>query len=211
MPSPVRTLVDTGASHCYVSQAYVEQAGIPVRPSPNWLKLADNTQAVSNGTCTSALDLQTYSGPIKCFVLPLSDQFDLILGDDWCNETGCEISYCDHCLRCNDHDGRRHSLIIQSGQHQVHCPVMSAVNLNTEMEQGVVMYLVDVTCVDETLVLNGLDFDAMPAVPEDATLQELLDRLADRLPLELFCMHTAGLTYSFFLLLHTSCLHRITS
>ena len=143
-------------------------------------------------------------------MLPLSDQFDLILGDDWCNETGCEISYRDHCLRCNDYNGRRHSLIIQSGQHQ-HCPVISAMDLNTEVEQGVVMYLVDVTCVNETLVLNGLDFDAMPAVPEDAVLQQLLDRFADRLPLGLFCLHTAGLTYSFFLLLHTSCLHRITS
>ena len=132
---PARTLVDTGASHCYVLQACVDQAGIPVRPSQNWLKLADNTQAVSNGTCTLALDLETYSGPIECFVLPLSDQFDLILGDDWCNETGCEISYCDHCLRCNDHDGRRHNLIIQSDQHQVHCLVISAVNLNTEMEE----------------------------------------------------------------------------
>ncbi len=47
------------------------------------------------------------------------------------------------------------------------------------------MYLVDVTCIDEALVLNGLDFDAMPAVPEDAILQELLDRFADRFPLEL--------------------------
>ncbi len=40
---PVRTLVDTGASHCYVSQSYVEQAGISVRPSRHRLKLADNT------------------------------------------------------------------------------------------------------------------------------------------------------------------------
>ena len=61
---PVKTLVGTGASHCYVSQAYVEQADIPVRPSQNWLKLADNTQEISNGTCTLASDLQTYSGPI---------------------------------------------------------------------------------------------------------------------------------------------------
>ncbi|DBA86272.1 TPA: hypothetical protein ACH3X1_005771 [Trebouxia sp. C0004] len=67
---PVRTLVDTGASHCYVSQAYVEQADIPVRSCQDWLELAVNTQAVSNGTCTLALDLQTYSGPIECFVLP---------------------------------------------------------------------------------------------------------------------------------------------
>ncbi len=63
--------------------------------------------------------------------------------------------------------------------------MISAVNLNTEMEEGDVMYLVDVTCIDETLVWNGLDFDAMPAVSEDATLQELLDRFADRFPLEL--------------------------
>ncbi len=53
------------------------------------------------------------------------------------------------------------------------------------MEEGDVMYLVGVTCIDETLVLNGLDFDAMPAAPEAATLQELLDRFADRFPLEL--------------------------
>jgi len=45
---PVRTLADTGASHCYVSQAYVEKAGIPVRPSQNWLKLANNSQAISH-------------------------------------------------------------------------------------------------------------------------------------------------------------------
>ena len=142
-------------------------------------------QAVSNGTCTLALDLQTYSGPIERFVLPLSDHFDLILGDNWCNETGCEVSHHDHCPRCNDHDGRRHNMIIQPDQHQVHWPVISAVNLNTKMEEGDAMYLVDVICIDETLDLNSLDFDAMPAVPEDATLQELLDRFADRFFLKL--------------------------
>ena len=31
---PVRTLVDTGASHRYVSQAYVEQAGILSKTIP---------------------------------------------------------------------------------------------------------------------------------------------------------------------------------
>ena len=28
----VRTLADTGASHCYISQSFVEKAGIPARP-----------------------------------------------------------------------------------------------------------------------------------------------------------------------------------
>ncbi|DBA88003.1 TPA: hypothetical protein ACH3X1_004985 [Trebouxia sp. C0004] len=42
---PVRTLVDTGASHCYVSQAYVKQADIPIRSCQNWLKLADITRS----------------------------------------------------------------------------------------------------------------------------------------------------------------------
>lgn len=102
---PVRALADTGASHCYVSQSFVEKAGIPVRPLSNWLKLANGSNAVSNGTCTLSLDIQTYCGPIECFILPLSDQFDLIIGDDWCNEVGCEISYRDQCLRCVDLDG----------------------------------------------------------------------------------------------------------
>ncbi len=88
-----------------------KKAGIPVR-------LAEASQQFSRNFTwdmhLGILDLQTYSGPIECFVLPLSDQFDLILGDDWCNETGCEISYCDHCLRCIDDDGRHHNLIIQS-------------------------------------------------------------------------------------------------
>ena len=86
---PVRTLADTGASHCYISQSFVEKAGIPVRPLSNWLKLANGSNAVSNGTCTLSLDIQSYCGPIECFVLPLSEQFDLIIGDDWCNEVGC--------------------------------------------------------------------------------------------------------------------------
>ena len=125
--------MDTGASHCFVSQAYVKQADIPVNPAQSWLKLADNTQAVSNGTCTLALDLHTYSGPIECFVLPLSDHIDLILGDDWCTETG-EISYRDHCLRCDDHDGSHHKLIIQADQHQVHSVSFRCAMLISEEE-----------------------------------------------------------------------------
>ncbi len=58
-------------------------------------------------------------------------------------------------------------------------------NLNTEMEEGDVMYLVDVTCGDEIPILNGLNTDAVPALPADATLQDLLDRYQDRSPVEL--------------------------
>ena len=30
---------------------------------------------------------------IECFVIPMSDHFDLILGEDWCGTTNCENSF----------------------------------------------------------------------------------------------------------------------
>ncbi len=53
------------------------------------------------------------------------------------------------------------------------------------MEEGDLMYVVDVTCIGEIPILNGTNIDAVPAVPADATLRDLLDRYQDRFPVEL--------------------------
>ena len=81
-----------------------------------------------------SVDVCTVYCPIECCVLPLSEHSDLMIGDDWCNEVGFEISYQDQCLRCVDLDGRHHNLLIQPDQHGDLCPVVSAINLDTEME-----------------------------------------------------------------------------
>ena len=64
--------------------------------------------------------------------------------------------------------------------------MVSAINLDTEMGQGDVMYLVDVRCADEPPVLNNISPDSVRA---DTSLQSILtsynDRFPDELPAEL--------------------------
>ena len=37
------------------------------------------------------VDLQSYQGAVECLVIPMSDHFDLILGEDWCETTLCGL------------------------------------------------------------------------------------------------------------------------
>lgn len=103
-------------------------------------------------TCCLPIDIQSYSGTVDCCVLPLSSHFDLILGNDWCESVGAEISYRKHALACVDlwdHD-QKHTLLIQPDQQQVFCHIVSAATLNQEMQEGDTRYVVDVTCADRT-------------------------------------------------------------
>ena len=97
---PIRALVDTGASHSYINQAFLDnqlsQHKIAYREQSNWLTLANGSQVVSNSTCVLPLDIQTYQSAVECYTLPMSDQFDMILGQDWSIPAGAVISYRDN-------------------------------------------------------------------------------------------------------------------
>ena len=124
-----RALVDTGATHCYISQSFSERTGLPLRNDHTWLSLANGSKAVSKGKAVIPLDVQTCQGAVECFNLPMSQHSDIILGETWCVETGCEISYKSHSLTCVDTDGRRHKLLTQSTETSMLCPIISAVHL----------------------------------------------------------------------------------
>ena len=62
---------------------------------------APESQAVSLGKAERRrrisllpVDRQSYQGAVECFVIPMSNHFDLILGEDWCETTNCETQ-CD--------------------------------------------------------------------------------------------------------------------
>ena len=99
---PIRALVDTGASHSYINQAFLDnqlsQHRIAYREQSNWLTLANGSQVVSNSHCVLPLDIQTYQSAVECYTLPMSDQFDMILGQDWSIPAGAVISYRDNSL-----------------------------------------------------------------------------------------------------------------
>ncbi len=57
-------------------------AHMAIRDQSSWLSLAYGSQAVSKNVCVLPLDIQTYQSAIECCTLPMSDHFDMILGED---------------------------------------------------------------------------------------------------------------------------------
>ena len=78
--TPASVLVDSGASHAYVSTAFVQRCGFAVEPSTADITLADGTVVACSGTCCVRLRLGRYSDFVKFYVADMSCQWDLILG-----------------------------------------------------------------------------------------------------------------------------------
>ena len=113
-----KALVDTSATHCYVSEEYIKKTTLPIRQQHTWLSLADASKAISFGKAVLPVDNQSYQGAVECFVIPMCDHFDLILGEDWCETTNCEISFKTHSLGI---DGR----CLLKLQMDLHCVQLS--------------------------------------------------------------------------------------
>ena len=183
---PIRVLVDTGAKACYIGEQYFEKhldnADIAVKKQDNWLLLANGSQTVSTGTCVLPLDIQSNQTAVKCYTLSMSDQFDMILGSDWCEQSGCIIDYTQHCLQLLDFDGRSHKLLTQVDNKNFLCPMVNAVHLEKELQQRDQLYVVQVTEAGQSQAVNAVG--SMP-IPNDAPLQSLLDSFTDCFPADL--------------------------
>ena len=177
---PARALVDTRATHCYISEQFAKQLDLPLRHKPTWLTLANGKKAISQGTVIIPLDVQTYQGAVECFILPMSDAFDVILGETWCEETSCEISYKTYSLTCADSNGHRHKLLTQSTQTTSLCPIVSAMHLHDTLDDDDLIYLVNV--IEGHEHVNAVQSEPLP---QDAELTALLNEYRDVFPSEL--------------------------
>ncbi|KAL3146479.1 hypothetical protein ABBQ32_000736 [Trebouxia sp. C0010 RCD-2024] len=54
---PARALVDTGATHCYVSEAFLAKTNLQARKQDTWLSLANGMKAISKGKAVLPLDI----------------------------------------------------------------------------------------------------------------------------------------------------------
>ena len=175
-----RALVDIGATHCYISEEYLAKTNLPAREQDNWLSLANGSKAVSKGKVVIPLDIQSYQGAVECFILPMSEHFDVILGEDWCEQTHCEISYKSYSLICRDAQGRSHKLLTQSTETDTLCPIVSAIHLESTLQQDDLLYVVNVT--EGHHHCNAAQSEP---VPHDTELQALLSKYKDCFPSEL--------------------------
>lgn len=68
---PANISFDSGASACYISQAFVERAGLVVEPSTERVYLADGSESITLGVSSVHLRLQAFQGRVQCHVMEL--------------------------------------------------------------------------------------------------------------------------------------------
>ena len=83
---PARVLLDCGSSHHFVDPTWAKRCKMRTLPkfAPDTVTLADGTEQSSTNVLPSALlSLSTYADRISFHVLPLSGDFDVVLGKPW--------------------------------------------------------------------------------------------------------------------------------
>ena len=64
-----KSLVDSGATHCHVAEAFVSRHGLQMEPVSTSLLLATGASAQTFGFCTFTIDIQWCTGMVGAFVV----------------------------------------------------------------------------------------------------------------------------------------------
>jgi hypothetical protein len=82
-------LFDTGASCNFVSKSFAKQTGITVRPVEYSVRLADDKATEVAGEATVYVQLGAFHKPVKCYVMNMLYEVDLILGEEFLDKYDC--------------------------------------------------------------------------------------------------------------------------
>ena len=93
--TPVKVLIDSGASTSFVSLSFCARVGLQMRKLAATVALADGQNRQISGICTAKLRLQqnAYSEKLNLHVLQLVQEYDIILGEDWLAAHRVNIDY----------------------------------------------------------------------------------------------------------------------
>jgi predicted aspartyl protease len=91
-------LFDTGASANFVSKTFAKQTGITVRPVDYAVRLADDKTMNVAGEATVYVQLGAFYKPVKCYVMDMLYEVDLILGEAFMLKYDCILHYGKGCI-----------------------------------------------------------------------------------------------------------------
>lgn len=92
-------LVDSGASHCFVSAAYCSQAGLRYTPPTGELHVANGATVPILGSLRVQVKVQQYTEQLTLYVTELAERFDVILGENWMLSHSTDLLYSQRRLR----------------------------------------------------------------------------------------------------------------
>lgn len=86
-------LFDSGASANYVSKAFATLHGLTITPTKSNVRLGTGLSVQPHGECSLHIRLDDYRERIKCFVIDMLSDFQVIMGDQWLLNTRAVFDY----------------------------------------------------------------------------------------------------------------------
>jgi hypothetical protein len=99
-------LFDTGTSNNFVSKPFAKKTGITVRPVEYSVCLADDKTTEVAGEATMYVQLGAFHKPVKCYVMDMLYEIDLILEEEFLDKYNCILHYGKGCITIRK--GKRH-------------------------------------------------------------------------------------------------------
>jgi len=82
--TPTITLVDTGASHCFMDVNFAKEYNLAMHPTRTLVTLANGTEtSVALKTAPLQLKLGRHFSKTSFYIIDMQQEYDIILGDDW--------------------------------------------------------------------------------------------------------------------------------
>jgi hypothetical protein len=106
-------LFDTGASANFVSKAFAKQTGIAVRPVEYSVRLANDKTIEVAREATMYVQLGSFHKHMKCYVMDMLYEVDLILGKSFMDDYDRILHYGNGCIMIQK--GKRHKTMNTPG------------------------------------------------------------------------------------------------
>ena len=91
---PARTLIDSGATDCFIAESFVRAHNVKVKPhNDSTLTLGDGASSSITGVAKLGIALQTYHARINFYITKLVAGTDIVLGDSWLKQTKAVLDY----------------------------------------------------------------------------------------------------------------------
>ena len=114
-----RVLLDTGASQSFISKDFCESADMKsvVAPTPQQVKTAGGAKILARTLCQVSFQLQGMSVTVSALIVPLPEEFTVILGDDWLRSKEAVLNYTNQtCILKKNERGKKHILQINDSK-----------------------------------------------------------------------------------------------
>src|SRR6476620_779489 len=165
-------LFGTDASANFVSKTFAKQTGITVRPIDYSVRLADDQTMEVGGEATVYVQLGAFHKPVKCYVMDMLYEVDLILGEEFMTKYDCILHYGKGCIMIKK--GKRHMTVNSPALPRSQPPVdeeksdsvLSASQLKRLARKGARVFLAVIRPVESDHVPPVVAFVATPSPKE---------------------------------------------